>query len=78
MPVACELWLNSSVMFADFVTDNKGLPVILWWTDFTKDPGSVYRCGDMSCYVTNNRQYKGHKDTKVSITHWEKALDFIS
>lgn len=46
---------------------NPNLPVILWWTDFMKNEGSVVKCGDTSCYSTNNRAYKNDPLTKVQL-----------
>lgn len=48
--------------------DNAGsskttLPVLLWWTPFTGDAGSILQCGETehSCFVTTNRTYFSHR-----------------
>ncbi|KAK7004883.1 alpha-(1 3)-fucosyltransferase 10 [Biomphalaria glabrata] len=41
------------------------VPIILWWTEFTKDPGTERSCGNNKCFFTNNRQYSKHKNLKT-------------
>ncbi|XP_043210409.1 alpha-(1,3)-fucosyltransferase 10-like isoform X2 [Amphibalanus amphitrite] len=33
------------------------LPVLLWWTPFSDDPGYVQECGEQSCLVTDARSH---------------------
>ncbi|XP_012935786.1 alpha-(1,3)-fucosyltransferase 10 [Aplysia californica] len=40
-------------------------PIIMWWTEFTREPGITRDCGDNSCFFTNNRKYRDHKNMKV-------------
>jgi hypothetical protein len=41
-------------------------PVILWWTPFTGQKGSVRHCGTVRCFFTEDRRYRNHNLTKVS------------
>ncbi|KAJ8878661.1 hypothetical protein PR048_019244 [Dryococelus australis] len=35
-------------------------PVVLWWTPFTGETSSVRQCGDVRCYITEDRVYFQH------------------
>jgi hypothetical protein len=41
-------------------------PVILWWTPFTGQKGSVRHCGNVRCFFTEDRRFRNHNLTKVS------------
>ena len=43
------------------------LPMILWWTPFTGDMGSVKRCGQDECFLTQDRSLFGHKLNEVML-----------
>ncbi|CAL1529741.1 unnamed protein product [Lymnaea stagnalis] len=51
--------------YADQVVDDPKDPIVLWWTEFTGEPGKTRRCGDQQCFFTNNRKYSSHKHMKV-------------
>lgn len=36
------------------------VPVILWWTPFTKEPGRTKACGNRSCFFTEDRAFFNH------------------
>ncbi|XP_059142726.1 alpha-(1,3)-fucosyltransferase 10-like [Physella acuta] len=40
-------------------------PVILWWTEFTGEPGQSKLCGQRRCFFTNNRKYSTHKNMRA-------------
>ncbi|GFN94943.1 alpha-(1,3)-fucosyltransferase 10 [Plakobranchus ocellatus] len=40
-------------------------PIIMWWTEFTRESGKARLCGDKRCFFTNNRSYKDHKNMKA-------------
>jgi len=42
-------------------------PVILWWTPFTGQEGSVRDCGSVKCFFTEDRRFRNHNLTKVSL-----------
>lgn len=42
-------------------------PVILWWTPFTGQKGSVRDCGTVRCFFTEDRRFRNHNLTKVSV-----------
>jgi len=42
-------------------------PIILWWTPFTGDQGTVKKCGKVNCFFTINRHYRSHPKTRVKI-----------
>jgi len=50
------------------VKSSPDVPIIVWWTGFTHDPGTVETCGDVSCFFTVNRSYRDDPRTKVSKT----------
>ena len=37
---------------------------MVWWTPFTGDDG-LQHCGDYNCFVTNDRKYRPHPNTKA-------------
>ena len=43
------------------------LPIILWWTPFTGDGGSVKKCTEGSCLFTQDRSLFGHKLNQVMV-----------
>lgn len=43
------------------------VPILLWWTPFTKEPGTFKRCGKYKCYFTENRNLRFFPNPKVSI-----------
>lgn len=43
------------------------LPIILWWTPFTGDMGSVKDCSEGKCFLTQDRSLFGHKLNKVML-----------
>ena len=43
------------------------LPIIIWWTPFTGDMGSVKRCKEGSCLVSQDRSLFGHKLNQVMV-----------
>ncbi|CAG5135651.1 unnamed protein product [Candidula unifasciata] len=42
-------------------------PIILWWTEFTGEPGKSRSCGNDRCFFTNNRNFRNHKHMKVFV-----------
>lgn len=42
-------------------------PIVLWWTPFTGDMGSVKRCGNKRCFFTQDRRFKNHPLTKAYV-----------
>ncbi|GFS14810.1 alpha-(1,3)-fucosyltransferase 10 [Elysia marginata] len=40
-------------------------PIIMWWTEFTREPGKARSCGDKRCFFTNNRAFKNHKNMRA-------------
>ncbi len=43
-------------------------PIILWWTGFTGEKGAIKQCGDVRCFVTVDRHYRNHPQTKAGIS----------
>ena len=41
------------------------LPIILWWTPFTGDMGSVKKCNEGDCFFTQDRSIFHHDLTQV-------------
>ncbi|CAL1290847.1 unnamed protein product [Larinioides sclopetarius] len=41
------------------------LPIIIWWTPFTGDAGSFKRCGQYTCYFTDQRKYVSDSRTRA-------------
>lgn len=48
-------------IFDDEIKD----PVIVWWTHFIDDEGSLRTCGSHRCFFTVNRRYRHHPQLKV-------------
>jgi alpha-1,3-fucosyltransferase 10 len=42
-------------------------PIVLWWTPFTQDKGSMKRCGarNHTCFITNVRKYATRDETRA-------------
>lgn len=63
--------LKTSKKYESMGAANITDPIILWWTEFTGEPGKSRSCGQDRCFFTNNRNFRNHKHMKVSF------LEFI-
>ncbi|XP_063232251.1 alpha-(1,3)-fucosyltransferase 10 [Bacillus rossius redtenbacheri] len=51
-------------------------PVVLWWTPFTGEPGTLRQCGDSWCYVTDDRQFF-HDGLARAVLFYGSRLDLL-
>ncbi|XP_052235421.1 alpha-(1,3)-fucosyltransferase 10-like isoform X1 [Dreissena polymorpha] len=61
LPAFKDLHSNENAALREDIRE----PLILWWTPFTKERGAYRKCGDVSCYFTEDRHYWQHTNTKV-------------
>lgn len=51
------------------------VPVILWWTPFTKEPGRTKACSNRSCFFTEDRAFFNH--TRLYVSSFESENMFL-
>ncbi|RZF49283.1 hypothetical protein LSTR_LSTR013372 [Laodelphax striatellus] len=42
-------------------------PIVLWWSELVPERSEATKCGDVSCFFTHNRKFKGHPLQKAII-----------
>lgn len=65
----CQVFRPQSSILSDVDEKKNAIvdPILLWWTEFTLETGTVKNCGDVQCFMTNQRKYKDHPLTEVSL-----------
>lgn len=56
-------------------TDNIDIPIILWWTPFTKQTGRTRNCGGCHCFFTEDRKFFSHEQL-YTIVFYGSELNF--